>query len=288
MHYLNLALLVSAVLSQSVPEPANSNDVARQLGDFDWAIAPEDGYPIINFNDTNVNSEVVFKYNYTGDLSGSKYLFVQLFENDCVAAADATALAIVNNTDGDVLNIELDIIQETITNSPHYEEISPGSAAISFCLRVDYNYYDGTDTESINFYETNVTISVDLTANFTLTGIVAERTTADNEAADVKLDYPVEAYICEDDNSVGSAAALTQGSFLQVCVKIDDEVSNQNILVEDILTFVVSQPTNGDSSDSQTITNAQPDALTDKICRESGICNVKTQLLSKFLSLIHI
>jgi hypothetical protein len=32
----------------------------------------------------------------------------------------------------------------------------------------------------------------------------------------------------------------------------------------------------------ETITNGVADPLTDKICRESGICNVKTQLLSKF------
>jgi hypothetical protein len=48
MRYLNLAILAStAVLSQSAPESANSNDVARQLGDFDWDIQPEDGYPVI-------------------------------------------------------------------------------------------------------------------------------------------------------------------------------------------------------------------------------------------------
>jgi hypothetical protein len=286
MRYLNLALLVSTALSQSVPESANSNDVARQLGDFDWAIAPEDGYPIINFNDTNVNSEVIFKFNYTGNLTGSKYLEVQLFESDCATAADATALAIANNTDGDVLNINLDIVQETITNSSHYEEISPAEAAISFCLRVDYNYVDGNDTESINFYETNVTITVDLTANFTLTTIETERTLAADEVADIKLDYPVTAYICEDNNTlVDSPPALAQGSFLQVCVKIDETVTtNTNILVEDILTFVVSQPNNTLSSDSETITNSLPDDLTDKVCRESGICNVKTQLLSKFFT----
>jgi hypothetical protein len=286
MRYVNLAILVSAALSQSVPEPANSNDVARQLGDFDWAIAPEDGYPIINFNDTNVNSEVIFKYNYTGNLTGSKYLFVQLFESDCATDADATALAIANNTDGDVLNINLDIVQETITNSSHYEQISAAEAAISFCLRVDYNYVDGNETESINFYETNVTITVDLTANFTLTTIAAERTLADNEAADIKLDYPVTAYICEDNNTlVDSPPALAQGSFLQVCVKIDETVTtNTNILVEDILTFVVSQPNNTLSSDSETITDSLADDLTDKVCRESGICNVKTQLLSKFFT----
>jgi hypothetical protein len=286
MRYLNLAMLASTALSQSVPESANSNGVARQLGDFDWDLAPEDGYPIINFNDTNVNSEVVFKYNYTGNLSASKFLEVQLFESDCTTAADATALVFVNNTDGDVLNIDLDIVQETITTSPHYEEITTAEAAISFCLRVDYNYIAGVDpAESINFYETNVTITVDLTANFTLTGIVAERTLADSEAADIKLDYPVEAYICEDDNSlVAIPDALTQGSFLQVCVKIDGNVTTDNILVEDILTFVVSQPGNLLSTDSETITDSVADPLTDKVCRESGICNVKTQLLSKFFT----
>jgi hypothetical protein len=286
MRYLNIAILASTALSQSVPESSSSNGVARQLGDFEWDIEPEDGYPIINFNDTNVNSEVVFKYNYTGDLGATKYLEVQLFENDCTTAADATALVIVNNTDGDVLNINLDIVQETITTSAHYDEITPAEAAISFCLRVDYNYDDGVDpAESINFYETNVTITVDLTANFTLTGIVADRTSADSEAADIKLDYPVEAFICLDDNSlVAAPPALTQGSFLQVCVKIDDAVTTDNILVEDILTFVVSQPSNVLSTDSETITNAVPDPLTDKVCRESGICNVKTQLLSKFFT----
>jgi hypothetical protein len=286
MRYLNLAMLASTALSQSVPESANSNSVARQLADFDWDLAPEDGYPIINFNDTNVNSEVVFKYNYTGNLSASKFLEVQLFESDCTTAADATALVFVNNTDGDVLNIDLDIVQETITTSPHYEEITTAEAAISFCLRVDYNYIAGVDpAESINFYETNVTITVDLTANFTLTGIVAERTLADSEAADIKLDYPVEAYICEDDNSlVAVPDALTQGSFLQVCVKIDGNVTTDNILVEDILTFVVSQPGNLLSTDSETITDSVADPLTDKVCRESGICNVKTQLLSKFFT----
>jgi hypothetical protein len=34
--------------------------------------------------------------------------------------------------------------------------------------------------ESINFYETDVTITVDLTANFTLTEVSADRTAAPN------------------------------------------------------------------------------------------------------------
>jgi hypothetical protein len=140
------------------------------------------------------------------------------------------------------------------------------------------------NTRNINFYETNVTIAVDLTANFTLVAISAERTSADSEATDFKLDYPVEAFIYLDDNSeVGSPSALAHGSFLQVCVRIDNAIVIENILVEDILTFIVSQLT-GSATDSETITNAVADPLTDKVCRESGICNVKTQLLSNFFT----
>jgi hypothetical protein len=289
--YLHLALLaataVSALSSQSTPESAdnNSNDMARQLaGDFNWDIQPEDGYPSIAIDDENEESEVIFKYNFTGTLTDRKFLDVKLYRNDCVSASDAS-LAFINTTTGDELDIELDIIQETITNSAHYQDINGTAAIIGFCLRVDYNYVDGDGlTESINFYETNVTITVDLTANFTLTGISADRTSADAEAANAELDYPVEAYICLDDNSeVESPAALAQGSILQVCVKIDGGVVTENILVEDILTFTVSQP-NGTATDSETITNAVPDPLTDKVCRESGVCNIKTQLLSKFFT----
>jgi hypothetical protein len=286
MRYLSLAILASiAVLSQSALESTNSNDMARQLaGDFDWGIQPEDGFPVIALNDANENSEVVFKYNYTGTLSATKYLDVQLYQTDCVTAADAS-IAFINTTTGDELDIDLDIIQETISSSVHYQDINATAAVIGFCLRVDYYYVDDDEiTESVNFYETNVSITVDLTANFTLNAISAERTAADNDAANFKLDYPVEAYICSDDNSeVGSPPALVQGSFLQVCVRIDDAVVIENVFVEDILTFVVSQPT-GSATDSETIINAVTDPLTDKVCRESGICNVKTQLLSKFFT----
>jgi hypothetical protein len=243
MRYLHLAILAATAAtaySQSAPE-ASGNDMSRQLaGDFDWDIQPEDGYPSIAFDDTNEDSEVIFKYNFTGTLTARKFLDVKLYKNDCVTAADAS-LAFINTTSGDELDVELDIIQETITDSIHYQDLNGTAAIIGFCLRVDYNYVDSDGaTESINFYETNVTITVDLTANFTLTEISADRTLADSEAANADLAYPVEAYICLDDNSeVTNPAALAQGSFLQVCVRIDENVVTENILVEDILTFVV-------------------------------------------------
>jgi hypothetical protein len=291
MCYLRLAILAitaTTTLSERLPESADSTskEMARQLvGDFDWDIQPEDGYPIIAFDDTNEDNEVVFKYNFTGTLNNRKFLDVNLYQNDCVSASDAS-LTFVNSTSGDELDINIDVIQETIANSVHYQDIDGASAIIGFCLRVDYNYVDNAGlVESINFYETDVTINVDLTANFTLTEINVSRIVVGNETtAEAELDYPVEAYICLDDNSeVENPEPLTQGSTLQVCVKIDDTVVTENVLVEDILTFVISQPEEL-TTDSETITNTVSDLLTDKECRESGICNVKTQLQSKFFT----
>jgi hypothetical protein len=83
--------------------------------DFDWDIEPEDGYPA-SPDDANEESEVIFKYNFTGTLSD--ILGVTLYQNDCVSAPDAS-LAFINSTTGDELDVELDIIQETISNSVH-------------------------------------------------------------------------------------------------------------------------------------------------------------------------
>jgi hypothetical protein len=288
MCYLHLALLVATaatVFSQSAPGSVDNN-MARQLaGDFDWDIQPEDGYPIIGFDDTNEANEVVFKYNFTGTLNDRKFLDINLYQNDCVSASDAS-LTFINSTSGDELDVSIDVIQETIANSVHYQDINGTAAIIGFCLRVDYNYVDNDGIiESINFYESNVTINVDLTANFTLTGINVLRIVVANETtAEAELDYPVEAYICLDDNSeVENPALLTQGSTLQVCVKIDDTVMTENVLVEDILAFVISQP-DGTATKSESITNTVSDIFTAKVCRESGTCNVKTLLQSKFFT----
>jgi hypothetical protein len=56
-------------------------------------------------------------------------------------------------------------------------------------------------------------------------------------------------------------------------------------LVEDILLFVILEPGGVTvSTDSRPLVGANADALTDKVCREGGICNVKTQLPSKFFT----
>jgi uncharacterized protein (UPF0297 family) len=210
--------------------------LTRQLaGDFDWNIQSDDGFPIIAFNDNTKDSEVVFKYNITGTLSDRKILTATLYQSDCITAADKS-LVFAEAINGNELAIDLNIIQETISNSVHYKAVNGTNAIIGFCLRIDNNYIDNDDNvESVNFYETVVTTDVDLTANFKLTAISVDRA-ANNEAANADLEYTVEAYICLDDNSeVFFPVALLQGTPLKVCIKIDNRIVTENIWVEDII-----------------------------------------------------
>ena len=252
--------------------------------DFSWGITPVEDFPVIAFDQENSESEVEFKYTYEGTLSANKFLTPQIFQDDCVTPADAS-LDFAELIEGQELSLDVDIVQETITDSVHYKAIDQTSAEINFCVRVDYNYitFDG-ETESINFHETIVDISVDLTANFTLSAISTNRTAADSEAANAALDYPVTAYFCEDTNTEEFPGPFTQGSALQVCVKMDESVT-EDVFVADILTFVVSQP-DGPASSSTNIQETVTDPLTAKDCtsQSDGICNVKTQLPSKFFT----
>jgi hypothetical protein len=151
MRYFRLAILAATAattFSQNAPESAenNSNDMTRQLVG-DWDIQPEDGYPIIGFDDTNEENEVVFKYNFTGTPNNRKFLDVNLYQNDCVSASD-DSLAFINSTSGDELDINIDVIQETIANSVHYQDINGASATIDSACAWTTTTLTTTDSSS--------------------------------------------------------------------------------------------------------------------------------------------
>jgi len=249
---------------------------------FAWEIEPEDGYPIIAFDQGNADSEIVFRYNFTGTLSAQKYLTSAIYEDDCTTEADASLGLLQVTPEGNEIQLDVDVDQSTITDSKHYSAPSATTGLITFCVRMDYMYKDSEGNEmSINFHETKVDITVDLTANFTLTGISTDRTEASEDSANADLDYPVEAYFCDDANDEITPDPFAQGSALQVCVKIDDEVVTEDVYVKDILRFVVSQP-EGPGTPSVNIAGGTPDPLTAKLCGLDGKCNVKTQLPSKY------
>lgn len=253
----------------------------RQLADFSWTIVPREGFPAIAFNDTTEDSEVLFKYDYTGTLTGSKNLSVSLFQNDCLTPADSSALGFAADygTPG-ALSIAIDIIQETIAKSVLYNETNDATAAtIEFCVRIDYNF----ESDSLNFYENIVTISVVLTAGFTLDTITAERNGTDDKS--VNLDCDVEIYYCyRNYTEVLPAPKYTQGTALEVCIRVVEE--DTHCCIFDINEMDVDQVKDGGGvfdAHTDSVTRKIPDSLSTKMC-EDGMCYVKTQFPSKFFS----
>jgi hypothetical protein len=200
-------------------------------------------------------------------------LDVKLYKNDCVTADD---LAFINTTSGDELDVELDIIQETITDSIHYQDLNGTAAIIGFCLRVDYNYVDSDGPPSPSTFTRPMSPSSPSTRPTSLTEISADRTLP--IARPPTLTAHLEAYICLDDNSGSLTLQPRTGSFLQV--RRDRRMSSPKYL-EGHSHFRRFSPAVPLPTRDHHQRRRRP--LTD-IVSQSGICNVKTQLQSKFFT----
>lgn len=259
----------------------------RGLADFNWEVQPEPDYPTISFEGASDESEVRFLYNYTGTtVPGAKYITHQLLQGDCKtpASTDAVIVTFSDDITGEKeYQVDVDILQESVAGTPEYLDIDVTAAMINFCIRVDYIYKDGTEPEeSINFHETNVTINIDLTANFTLTAINVERIDADQVDEDVALNCEVQAYFCDDTNLDIGQPRFVQGEIMTVCVEIAD-TDRALYHLNDVLDMDLEQ-TKGDGitvDRSGVIADQRATGLSDKLCK-NGICNIRHQLASKF------
>jgi hypothetical protein len=265
----------------------NTSD-SRKLADFEWDIVRKAGYPIFSFANAT-ESEVMFKYSVSGTETGTygvlKYLRAGVYLADCISTANLPAILLEEElTEADEFTVELDILQEFISDSDYYNQIAPTNATIDFCLRIDYVYdpADGSDESVINFHETNVTLAVDLTAGFSLTGIAVDRDAAEQASVAVSLQYPVAAYFCDDDSIEVPPPIFSQGSVLQFCVEISENVTTSGVYVSDVLTVDLDQNSGG-VQHADIITGSVADWLTRKMC-SAGICNIKTQLTSKWFA----
>lgn len=285
----DLSGFIGASDSQAHRHLAMSTLMMRELADFDWDVDLATDYPTITFENAGSESEVRFKYGYTGVQSANKYTKYTILQGDCLTPGSAGALSVTGElTDAGVkeYQFDLDVLQETVTSTPEYTDIDVSTAMINFCVRVDY-YYDelGTNVtmDSINFHETNVTITIDLTANFTLTAVNIERIDADQIDENVNLDCEVKAYFCDDSNNLLTDPLFNQGDLMTVCVEIADADAALYHL-NDVMTMNVEQDkTNnpGSPDSSAIIQNQFATGLSDKQCR-NGICNIRHQLASKF------
>ena len=257
---------------------------------FSWDIdlnTPD--FPTLNFDAANIDKEITFQYLYSGTyVDNVKYFDITMLAQGCLGAATTlpNALAIkpeVIDSGASTLTFDIDVLQSIIDGSSYYTDNGDNTAAINFCVRVDYR----TAAESVNFHETEVTLTVDLTAGFQLTGITAERSAAmETGPLDADVTYDVIAYYCDATNApLAEDPVYSQGDVMQVCVRVADDLIGQDIYVEDILEFDISQLENGSgpaATPTNAIDNGTPDALTFYDCGADGRCNVMHQLTSKF------
>jgi hypothetical protein len=293
-------LRVPIVFSQRRKEQPHGSELGRELqqegddGDslsgfslssslkipaFDWDITPREGFPTIAFNNSTVTQEIIFLFDIPL-LYGKKTFFVTAFEGDCKTIGSN---AITHVDDASVpreLTVLLDVDQETISKSTYYKAINMTNAMIGLCLRVDLLW----DGESVNFHETNVTIDLDLTADFQ-DSFTAIRVESEQERVNANVRYPVVVYHCdESSNKLARSPVLGQGAAMQMCVELDPTVINEHVYVVDIMSVDLNQEKMDLSvTRKNIIDDAIPNALTSKFC-QFGICNVKTQLDSSWFS----
>jgi hypothetical protein len=265
----------------------------RELADFDWDVEAEPDFPTISFEGGATDSEIRFKYNYTGIVTDNKYLKYSIFQGDCVTEGSPGALEVLDEitiANDKEYQFDVNVLQATITETPEYTDIDVTSAVINFCVRVDYYYDENGKTtpggeDSINFHETNVTISIDLTANFTLTAVNVQRIDADAVDEDVQLDCEVQAYFCdESSNPVSPEPTYQQGALMTVCVQIAE--SDKDLYhLNDVLEMSIEQEKTLSAINdvSQVVANQLATGLSDKKCK-NGICNIRHQLASKFFN----
>jgi hypothetical protein len=91
------------------------------------------------------------------------------------------------------------------------------------------------------FHETNVTLAVDLTAGFNLTGIAVSRDAAEEASAAISLQYPVAAYFCDEGSVEIPPPVFSQGSVLQFCVEMNENVTTTGVYVSDVLMVDLDQ-----------------------------------------------
>jgi hypothetical protein len=248
--------------------------------DFDWDIKPKEGFPTVAFNNFTTTKEIVFLYD-APLLYENKTYGVTLFDDDCQTIGSNAITHLEDASVDRELTVLLDVDQGTISNSTYYTSVNITNAVIGLCLRVDY-YLNG---DSINFHETNLTIYIDLTAGFNMTSLEEMRIRALQDTINTNIDYPVVAYHCNESNDkLASKPNLTQGDTLQLCVEIDPTFGDEGIFVTNILSVDLDQTNIDQNVTHKTIIDeAKSDFLTSKLC-QGGICNIKTQLESRWFS----
>jgi len=219
-----------------------------------------------------------------------------VFSRDCVTQFDGPAVGAftLGNTDdvssGDgfiTYNITIEVNITKINDSTYWSPLSSGGLGGTFdmCLEEIIYFTLPDDTvEKMNFVNTNLTVTVEMDADFTIIGVDAER--KDETKENLTFDYSqyVTAYQCTNTNLESETTGLySQGDELKICVTSRD---SSIVQVGSIKRLMLSQAAGpGAGADFAYITDGEvvDDEIAATTCAGT-VCHATMQLLGRYFA----
>ena len=192
---------------------------------------------------------------------------------------------------GDLLNrdVSVNVTLDSASiadNTLLYSEDTTGlqvTAEIRFCVRFGLKTLGPTALE-VNFLETLVTLTVDLTDGFEIGSIAVEP--KDKLVRTANQVYQVVGFRCDGDNNlISDLTPINQGSVVRVCVTPDAEAVADGIKMRSIDLFTWSRALPNQVTQAAIIGRDQVAAnqlTTYDLCRGLGVCSFESILFANF------
>jgi len=193
-----------------------------EMEKFEWDL-DRVGNARLAFTEEYDMGEIMLDYNIS-----LRDVAVQLYESDCntaVSSVVATADAVVTQASlrHANLTVSIDVVQENVTSSPIWSDVSVGEGLIAMCVRVDL-LLDDVNGTSVHFHEQKLRVTIRLLQGFEVGTVDLSRVSPDEEDGDAAVDYDIVACQCNPSFEC-LTPVLTQGSAAYLCVSsLDDDV----------------------------------------------------------------
>jgi len=193
---------------------------------------------------------------------------------------------------GKTARVAIAIESGTIASDPEiYSETSSSSsnakeATVAFCVRFGLRTLGESPSYELNFLETIVTVTIDLSGGFS---IADARVAPKNRVVETATrSYGVTGYLCEEKSGTPlgtqeSSAILSQGSSITICVRPDDDAIEDGLLMKSIDSFewtkglVVQEAIESGSASENNLTTFDP-----KACNGKEFCQLTSILFASF------
>jgi hypothetical protein len=212
----------------------------------------------------------------------------------CTESPTRSPLTGGDNMNQDVaITIDLDPTSISQNSNIYSEDTTVGAvtAEIRFCLRFELHTPNYLETSvEVNFLETIVTLTVDLSDGFEIGSIAVEP--KDRLVRTANQIYRVRAYQCgvdqEELTQPQKDATRVQGSVIKVCVTPDDEARGDGIFMRSIDSFSFIRDQTADNPVEQVAIENQLAAANlltsydDDQCKGILVCHFSTILFANF------